>query len=89
MNARLPVATGDREWMVDALCAQTDPEVFFPEKGGSSRAAKAICAKCTVRPQCLSYALTGSMAHGVWGGTTEHERRRLRKELLTSSGEAA
>lgn len=89
MNARLPAVTGDREWMVDALCAQTDPEVFFPEQGGSTRAAKAVCAACPVRDECLAYALERREQHGVWGGTTELERRRLRRELRTASEVAA
>ena len=44
-------------WQERALCAQTDPEAFFPEKGGSTREAKRVCMSCDVRPECLSYAL--------------------------------
>jgi WhiB family redox-sensing transcriptional regulator len=60
-----------------ALCAQTDPEVFFPEKGGSTREAKRICAGCPIRPACLRYALETGDRFGVWGGLSERERRRL------------
>jgi len=60
------------------LCAQTDPEVFFPEKGGSVREAKAVCTGCPVRVQCLEYALAHDERFGVWGGTSERERRRLK-----------
>ena len=66
-------------WQADALCAQTDPEAFFPEKGGSTRDAKKICASCEVRAQCLEYALKNDESFGIWGGLSERERRKLRK----------
>ncbi len=66
-------------WQTDALCAQTDPEAFFPEKGGSTRDAKKICASCEVRAQCLEYALQNDERFGIWGGLSERERRKLRK----------
>lgn len=61
----------------DALCAQTDPEVFFPEKGGSTRDAKKICGACMVRSACLEYALENQERFGIWGGLSERERRKL------------
>ena len=64
-------------WMQDALCAQTDPEVFFPELGGSTRAAKAICAQCPVMARCRAYAVEHH-ERGVWGGTSDGDRARLR-----------
>nr|WDS96119.1 transcriptional regulator WhiB [Micrococcus sp.] len=70
---------GELAWQVDALCAQTDPEAFFPEKGGSTRDAKKVCASCTVRSECLEYALSNDERFGIWGGLSERERRRLRK----------
>ncbi|WP_158862787.1 WhiB family transcriptional regulator [Leifsonia sp. AG29] len=66
-------------WQSDALCAQTDPEAFFPEKGGSTRDAKRICSSCEVRSQCLDYALANDERFGIWGGLSERERRKLRK----------
>lgn len=66
-------------WQTDALCAETDPEAFFPEKGGSTREAKRICAGCEVRSQCLEYALANDERFGIWGGLSERERRKLRK----------
>lgn len=66
-------------WQTDALCAQTDPEAFFPEKGGSTRDAKRICASCEVKAQCLEYALKNDERFGIWGGLSERERRKLRK----------
>ncbi|NKN51415.1 WhiB family transcriptional regulator [Clostridioides difficile] len=67
------------EWHYNALCAQTDPEAFFPEKGGSTREAKRICESCEVRQECLEYALANDERFGIWGGLSEMERRRLRK----------
>jgi WhiB family redox-sensing transcriptional regulator len=66
-------------WQTDALCAQTDPEAFFPEKGGSTRDAKKICTTCEVKAQCLDYALANDERFGIWGGLSERERRRLRR----------
>ena len=73
---------GDAEepdWQERALCAQTDPEAFFPEKGGSTREAKRICSGCEVRAECLEYALAHDERFGIWGGLSERERRRLRR----------
>ncbi|SEC01132.1 transcription factor WhiB [Paramicrobacterium humi] len=67
-------------WQADALCAQTDPEAFFPEKGGSTRDAKRICGSCEVRAECLDYALMNDERFGIWGGLSERERRRLKKQ---------
>jgi WhiB family redox-sensing transcriptional regulator len=66
-------------WQERALCAQTDPEAFFPEKGGSTRDAKRICSGCDVRQQCLDYALQNDERFGIWGGLSERERRKLKK----------
>ena len=66
-------------WQERALCAQTDPEAFFPEKGGSTRDAKRICTTCDVRDQCLEYALQNDERFGIWGGLSERERRKLKR----------
>ena len=66
-------------WQSDSLCAQTDPEAFFPEKGGSTRDAKKICTSCEVRAQCLEYALENDERFGIWGGLSERERLKVRK----------
>jgi WhiB family redox-sensing transcriptional regulator len=66
-------------WQERALCAQTDPEAFFPEKGGSTREAKRVCLSCEVRGDCLEYALANDERFGIWGGLSERERRRLKK----------
>lgn len=72
-------ATDPLAWQADALCAQTDPEAFFPEKGGSTRDAKRICSGCEVKAQCLEYALQNDERFGIWGGLSERERRKLKK----------
>ncbi|ADG97109.1 transcription factor WhiB [Segniliparus rotundus DSM 44985] len=72
---------GAGQWQENALCAQTDPEVFFPEKGGSTREAKRICLNCEVKNDCLEFALQNDERFGIWGGLSERERRRLRRRL--------
>jgi WhiB family transcriptional regulator, redox-sensing transcriptional regulator len=71
----------DDEWEGGGLCAQTDPEAFFPEKGGSTREAKAICRGCEVRHECLWTALERRERFGIWGGLSERERRYLLRQL--------
>lgn len=66
-------------WMADAACAGMDPDVFHPDRGEDARPAKAICAACPVRQRCLDYALDARLKHGIWGGTSERERRRIRR----------
>ncbi|MCF8571441.1 WhiB family transcriptional regulator [Gordonia sp. HY002] len=70
------------EWQDRALCAQTDPEAFFPEKGGSTREAKRICQGCEVKADCLEYALHNDERFGIWGGMSERERRRLKRGII-------
>ena len=72
----------DPEWQERALCAQTDPEAFFPEKGGSTREAKRICQGCEVKDECLEYALAHDERFGIWGGLSERERRKLKKRAV-------
>ncbi|WP_424189394.1 WhiB family transcriptional regulator [Actinokineospora sp. G85] len=72
----------EQEWQERALCAQTDPEAFFPEKGGSTREAKRICLGCEVRSECLEYALAHDERFGIWGGLSERERRKLKKRVV-------
>ncbi|MCG8917865.1 MULTISPECIES: WhiB family transcriptional regulator [Actinokineospora] len=74
--------TDEQEWQERALCAQTDPEAFFPEKGGSTREAKRICLGCEVRAECLDYALAHDERFGIWGGLSERERRKLKKRVV-------
>ncbi len=71
---------GALSWQEAALCAQTDPEAFFPEKGGSTREAKRVCHGCEVRADCLDYALDHDERFGIWGGLSERERRKLKRQ---------
>ncbi|MFJ3834494.1 WhiB family transcriptional regulator [Streptomyces sp. NPDC090054] len=76
MNAALA------KWAAHGLCAQTDPDEFFPDKGGSVATAKRLCLGCEVRQDCLDYALATGEQHGIWGGTTVRERQRLTAQPL-------
>ncbi len=73
---------GGLSWQERSLCAQTDPEAFFPEKGGSTREAKKVCVGCEVRSECLEYALANDERFGIWGGLSERERRKLKKRAV-------
>jgi len=64
-------------WMADARCRDLPPAVFFPSDGAGVEVARRYCAECPVRTQCLEYALGNHIDHGVWGGTSERERRRI------------
>lgn len=66
-------------WVQEALCAETEPDAFFPEKGGTTLPAKAVCAACDVREQCLEFALRTRQKYGIYGGTSPRERARLLK----------
>jgi len=80
MGLDLPLEEAEElTWQERALCAQTDPEAFFPEKGGSTREAKRVCLTCEVRAECLEYALGHDERFGIWGGLSERERRKLKK----------
>ena len=69
------------EWQQYAACVNCAGEVdFFPARGESVRDAKAVCAVCPVKRECLDFALRLKVAHGVWGGLSERERRTLRRD---------
>jgi len=67
------------DWQADALCAQTDPDLFMPDRGGSTVAAKKVCGECPVRAACLDYAIVTGQPEGIWGGLSADERRRIRQ----------
>lgn len=66
-------------WQEYANCLGVDPDLFFPERGASTREAKEVCRGCVVRDQCLEFALNNSEKFGIWGGMSERERRRIRR----------
>ena len=67
-------------WQDFANCLGVDPDLFFPERGASTREAKEVCRGCVVRGDCLEYALQNSEKFGIWGGMSERERRRIRRQ---------
>jgi WhiB family redox-sensing transcriptional regulator len=69
----------DTEWMARGLCANVPPSRFFPSDGAGVEVARKICAECPVKEPCLEYALEQRIDHGVWGGCSERERRRILK----------
>ena len=76
------------DWREVARCKQMDPDLFFPVGTTGPallqiEAAKSVCRTCTVRDECLQYAVDSNQEYGVWGGTTEEERRYMRRELAT------
>lgn len=67
----------ERPWAAYASCRDADPEMFFPREPGDATAAIRVCNGCPVRDECLDWALEMRISYGVWGGTTERERRRM------------
>jgi WhiB family transcriptional regulator, redox-sensing transcriptional regulator len=68
------------DWKSKANCMGVDPDLFFPERGMSTREAKEVCRGCVVREDCLEYALANGEKFGIWGGLSERERRRVRRQ---------
>lgn len=79
----------DADWMSDGKCRDMDPAIFFPNDGVGVQVAQRICAECTVRALCLEYALANRIDHGVWGGASERERRRLLRQRRVARARAA
>jgi len=67
-------------WQAFANCLGVDPDLFFPERGASTKEAKQVCQGCVVREDCLEYALANGEKFGIWGGLSERERRRIRRQ---------
>lgn len=81
-----PTPDDDLSWQDNANCKGADQDLFFPEKGkgrsSSTREARVICAGCAVRDPCLDFAVEHGEKFGIWGGLSERERRRVRRERL-------
>ena len=73
-------------WRDQAACEGLDTNMFFPTKGLSSKPARAVCAECPVEAECLDFALVCMMKHGVWGGTTDRMRRKVRYGTAVLAG---
>ena len=80
MLIELDVDSTDRHWQERANCLGVDPDLFFPERGASTKEAKEVCRGCVVREDCLEYALANGEKFGIWGGLSERERRRIRRQ---------
>ena len=79
----------DADWMDEGRCREIPPSTFFPSDGVGVEVARRICADCPVQSPCLEYALAERIDHGVWGGTSERERRRiLRRRRLEAAARA-
>jgi WhiB family redox-sensing transcriptional regulator len=77
--ATRPFDDSPTAWMADGNCRNYAPAVFFPSDGVGVDRARAICKGCPVAATCLEYALEHRIEHGVWGGCSERERRRILK----------
>jgi WhiB family transcriptional regulator, redox-sensing transcriptional regulator len=79
----------EQSWQDNANCLGVDPDLFFPERGASTREAKEVCRGCQVREDCLEYALANGEKFGIWGGLSERERRRIRRARALSGRRVA
>ena len=79
----------DTDWKDSSNCLGVDPDLFFPERGASTREAKEVCRGCIVREDCLEYALLNGEKFGIWGGLSERERRRIRRQRALERQAAA
>src|ERR1043165_9368976 len=78
-----------RAWQDYANCLGLEPDLFFPERGASTREAKEVCRGCVVREECLEFALSNGEKFGIWGGMSERERRRIRRARAIARRAAA
>lgn len=74
---RAALAEARQDWMAEGLCAQTDPHLWCPDDGQTTRTAVTFCCRCPVMTRCLQYALQRRERYGVWGGCTVRQRREL------------
>lgn len=73
------------DWLAQARCQDRDAEIFFVRGAAKARRAQNICGSCTVRQECLEYAMSEEIEFGVWGGLTERQRRALaRRSTITT-----
>jgi WhiB family transcriptional regulator, redox-sensing transcriptional regulator len=79
-SVHITSVTLNENWQDQANCLGVDPDLFFPERGASTREAKEVCRGCTVRADCLEFALQNGEKFGIWGGLSERERRRIRRQ---------
>ena len=90
LASSLTLGAADYEWRDDAICRDTDPELFFPVGTTGPAldqidAAKAVCRACDARDDCLEFALATNQDSGIWGGLTEEERRVIRRRRVAAA----
>lgn len=73
----------NNQWKLQGSCRGLDADLFFPDRGASTRLAKSVCRKCPVQEECLEYAVNNREKFGIWGGLSERERRAIRKKRST------
>ncbi len=81
------LADPDSRWQELANCRGLDPDLFYPDRGASTKDAKRVCSVCEVREVCLDYAIYGGEKFGIWGGKSERERREIRRERAMLRGQ--
>lgn len=79
MDIQALMGEGEKGWQARANCMGVDPDLFFPERGSSTREAKEVCRGCVVQEDCLEFAIANGEKFGIWGGMSERERRRVRR----------
>ena len=88
----MPIAAAvnlqDQNWRAHALCAGDDPDLWFAAGAIEHKLAKRVCRGCPVQRECLAYAMDAPIDHGIWGGLTERERRRFRRQASTGDWRA-
>jgi WhiB family redox-sensing transcriptional regulator len=88
VDGLLKLLAEDRSWQSKANCMGVDPDLFFPERGASTKEAKEVCKGCVVQQECLEFALSNSEKFGIWGGMSERERRRVRRARALAARQA-
>ena len=83
------MASRDMTWRAGAACRNLDTEIFFPDSEADAGPALSVCATCPVRNECLDWAIATRQHDGVWGGTTESERKRIRRRRAAAARTAA
>lgn len=81
--------SNELSWQRLANCLGLDPDVFFPERGASTREAKEVCRGCVVRSECLDFAVDNGERFGIWGGLSERERRKVRRARVDGQSAAS
>ncbi len=87
--AVIEIESEEMVWQNYANCLGVDPDLFFPERGASTREAKEVCRGCVVQDECLEFALSNGEKFGIWGGKSERERRRVRRQRALERAAAA